>query len=257
MIFDVLIVEAIFLHFQFSNEKEIERIISIFSNSTLRSIEVSFQNEKQDVKIDFCENLIDKFPRIKRVYIHNATINSVKKYYNDCFLISRKTVFIGFKNNFTQSKDYFSLNNLTFIESQEHHTYFNQKLYVGEKGEIMNAPECEETFGNINDIKEAEELKKIIATPEFQKYWFVHKELCDVCKDCEFRHMCVDNRLPFQRKDGSWYHKIECNYNPYICKWKNEEGYKTLEECGVISNENGFSINHKKISTINKVLWVD
>ena len=146
-------------------------------------------------------------------------------------------------------------NIIMFTESQAHHTYFNRKLYIGAKGEIKNAPECEETFGNINDIKDVEELKQIIATPEFQKYWFVHKELCTVCKDCEFRHMCVDNRLPYKRKDSSWYHKTECNYNPYICKWKDEEGYQTLEEIGVISNENGFSINHKKIASINKILW--
>ncbi len=67
--------------------------------------------------------------------------------------------------------------------------------------------------------------------------------------------MCVDNRLPYQRKDGSWYHKTECNYNPYICKWKDEEGYQAFEEIGVISNENGFSINHEKIAAINKILW--
>lgn len=142
-----------------------------------------------------------------------------------------------------------------FTESQTHHTYFNRKMYIGAKGEIKNAPECEEEFGNINDLGSVEDLKQIIAIPEFQKYWFVHKELCDVCKDCEFRHMCVDNRLPYQRKDGSWYHKTECNYNPYICKWKDEEGYRTLEECGVVSNEKGFSINHEKITAINKTLW--
>jgi len=149
----------------------------------------------------------------------------------------------------------FSFNSIMYSESQAHHTYFNRKLYVGPKGEIKNAPECEETFGNINEIENAEELKHIIATPEFQKYWYIHKELCDVCKDCEFRHMCVDSRLPFQREDKSWYHKTECNYNPYICKWEGEEGYQTLEECGVISDEKGFSIDHERIAAINKILW--
>lgn len=142
-----------------------------------------------------------------------------------------------------------------FTESQTHHTYFNRKLYIGQNGEIKNASECEETFGNINDLKNIDELKQIIATPEFQKYWFVRKELCDVCKDCEFRHMCVDKRLPYQRKDGNWYHKTECNYNPYICKWDEEENYQALEEIGVVSNENGFKINHEKITAINKILW--
>jgi radical SAM protein with 4Fe4S-binding SPASM domain len=144
---------------------------------------------------------------------------------------------------------------LLFSESQAHHTYFNRKLYIGPNGEIKNAPECPETFGYIQDLESPEQLKAIVQTPEFQKYWFVHKEITDVCKDCEFRHMCVDNRLPHQRTENEWYHKTECNYNPYIAKWQGEEGYRTLAECGVISNENGFSIDHEKIAEINKELW--
>ena len=81
------------------------------------------------------------------------------------------------------------------------------------------------------------------------------KDETDVCKDCEFRHMCVDNRLPYERSPNEWYHKIECNYNPYIAKWEGEEGYRTLAECGVISNEEGFSIDHEKIAEINEELW--
>jgi hypothetical protein len=68
--------------------------------------------------------------------------------------------------------------------------------------------------------------------------------------------MCVDNRLPHQRQsDSKWYHKTECNYNPYIAKWKGEEGYRTLAECGVTSNEQGFSIDHERIAKINDELW--
>tara|TARA_R110001592_G_scaffold357599_3_gene661141 strand:- start:237 stop:1334 length:1098 start_codon:yes stop_codon:yes gene_type:complete len=155
------------------------------------------------------------------------------------------------KKYFKQDYPVFEL----FTESQKQNTYFNRKLYIGEKGEIQNGPECEETYGSINDIKNVEELKQIITTPEFQKYWFVHKELCDVCKDCEFRHMCVDNRLPYQRKNGSWYHKVECNYNPYISKWKGDAGYQCLEECGVIVNEKGYRRDDEKIALINKTLW--
>ena len=149
----------------------------------------------------------------------------------------------------------FRSNRNLFSESQYHHTYFNRKLYIGPNGEIKNAPECEETFGSIKDLNSVEDLKEIISTPAFQKYWFVHKDLCDVCKHCEFRHMCVDNRMPFERADNQWYHKIECNYNPFIAKWEGDPGYRTLSECGVISNENEFSIDHDRIAEINKEIW--
>ena len=148
----------------------------------------------------------------------------------------------------------FNSNIQLLTESQKHNTYFNRKLYISSSGKIKNAPETDQVFGYIQDIKSEKELKEIISTPDFQKYWFVHKDLIDVCKDCEFRHICVDNRIPIERSKDEWYYSLECNYNPYISKWENEEGYQTLEECGVISNEKGFSINHEKILKINDVL---
>ncbi|MCE9539157.1 MAG: hypothetical protein K8R85_08060, partial [Bacteroidetes bacterium] len=144
-----------------------------------------------------------------------------------------------------------------YTEAQKHHTYFNRKLYIDEIGNIKNAPTSEDTFGKVKNIKTGLQLKAIVQSRKFQKYWFVNKEVCDICKDCEFRYMCVDNRLPIKRNIHSWYHKIEFNYNPYIAKWKDEKGYKTLAECGVSSSRDGFTINKEKLNQINKKLWGD
>ena len=103
--------------------------------------------------------------------------------------------------------------------------------------------------------KEKSSLREIISSPEFQKYWFVHKEMIDVCRHCEFRHMCVDSVVPEQRENGTWFRPTECNYNPFICKWDNEEGYLTLEQCGVACNAQEFKINKRKLNKINKTLW--
>jgi hypothetical protein len=82
------------------------------------------------------------------------------------------------------------------------------------------------------------------------------KQKTAICCDCEYRNMCYDLKKPIWNKITKlWYHQTECNYNPYIAKWKGEEGYRTLAECGIISNENEFSIDHEKIAEINKELW--
>jgi hypothetical protein len=153
------------------------------------------------------------------------------------------------------NKKAFLVNIELFSESQVHHTYFNRKLFIGANGEIKNSPETEEIFGYIQNINSADELKEIILTPQFQKYWTVHKDICDVCKYCEFRHMCVENKIPYERKENQWYHKIECNYNPFIAKWEGEQGYLTLSECGIISNETEFSYDHDRLKQINDELW--
>lgn len=143
------------------------------------------------------------------------------------------------------------LNISLFSESQKHHVYFNRKLYIGSGGEIKNAPECEEVSGYVQQS----DLFSIISNPEFQKYWDIKKDKTDVCRDCEYRHMCMDNRVPKQRSSGEWYHEKECDYNPFISKWKEEKGYRTLAESGVKSDAEGFKINRKKLISVNRLLW--
>lgn len=138
-----------------------------------------------------------------------------------------------------------------YLESLHRHSYFNQKLHIETNGNLKNTPETDWVIGNLNDNKVLEELPSRIAQSEFQRYWKVTKDSCDVCKDCEFRYMCVDNRLPIKRNSNEWFHASECNYNPYLGKWLGEEGYSSLSECGIISDEHGFHIENtlQKAST--------
>ncbi|PCI95916.1 MAG: hypothetical protein COB15_11600 [Flavobacteriales bacterium] len=206
-------------------------------------------------KSETINEILVKTKKITNFYIVDKKIDIIHK---DLDFERQQVYRVPVKSNENYnfvSSELFSINLSMYSESQKHNTYFNRKLYIKSNGEIKSSVESQEMFGYLHEIKKPEELKAIISRSNFQKYWFVHKEICDVCKDCEFRHMCVDNRLPFQREDGTWYHKEECNYNPYICKWRGEEGYLSLKECGVTSNESGFNINHEKIEAINKILW--
>ncbi len=85
--------------------------------------------------------------------------------------------------------------------------------------------------------------------------WNISKDQISICNDCEYRYSCMDRILPLQREDNSWYRSVECNYNPYICKWEGEEGYLNLAACGVRCDIAGFEIDHEKIATINQELW--
>jgi len=147
-----------------------------------------------------------------------------------------------------------SINKLLFSETKNYNSYFNRKLFIGEHGEIKCSPESEENFGQIETMYQ---LLDIVLIEDFQKYWKVSKDMCDVCKDCEFRRMCVDNRIPHKRNDGSYYFVQECNYNPYIAKWKNEDGYVSLAVSGVDVSSEKLNIDHDRIATINKRIWGD
>jgi hypothetical protein len=108
---------------------------------------------------------------------------------------------------------------------------------------------------NFVRLNNEEQLINFINNDINTTLWSAKKDHIDVCKYCEFRYMCLDSRLPIKRKDKEWYFETECNYNPYIAKWQHEKGYKTLEQCGITSNQTGFKLNRKKLNAINKELW--
>jgi radical SAM protein with 4Fe4S-binding SPASM domain len=121
--------------------------------------------------------------------------------------------------NYLKNKREFGCTPMTFVESKKHHTYFHRKMFIDQDGQIRNAPETAEEFGNIHDYDSQEQLMELVQSPEFQKYWHIKKEDCAVCKDCEYRFMCIDNRVPVSFGDGKWSHTIECNYHPYLGTW--------------------------------------
>jgi SPASM domain peptide maturase of grasp-with-spasm system len=118
--------------------------------------------------------------------------------------------------------NYFSCNIPHFTEAQQFNTYFNKKLYIDINGELKNAPTSLMSHGNIKRLQAPQQLMKIINNPDFVQLHRVTKDMIEVCKDCEYRYMCVDDRIPIQDLNGSWRHKNECNYDPYTTKWVKE-----------------------------------
>lgn len=122
---------------------------------------------------------------------------------------------------------FFAINMPMFTEAQNHNVYYNRKVYITASGEIYNAPEYKKSFGNIKD-KSFTSLKEIVQQEEFQKYWFVSKDKIKVCQDCEYRYMCIDNRLPKQdagqnsEQEETWAFDTDCVYNPYTGEWSSE-----------------------------------
>ena len=240
------ICKHIVLHFiDFLSIEEIKTYINKLLDYNIQSVIIICQYDEIYFSDEFGD-LIMELKINKKLFVLNSPF---EKNFEDTMFFTLKEK----EYNYLKRKNEFVSNISLFSESQLHHTYFNRKLYIGPTGEIKNAPETEQVFGYIQDITE-DELKEIISSPHFQKYWFVHKGLIDVCKECEFRHMCVDNRVPIERKSNEWYNSLECNYNPYIGKWEGEKGYLSLADCGVISNEKGFIIDHEKVRKINSVI---
>ncbi|MFT5823472.1 MAG: hypothetical protein ACI8ZM_004733 [Crocinitomix sp.] len=136
----------------------------------------------------------------------------------------------------------------SFMESFEHNVHFNRKIHIDEMGRISNTPRSKKSDLNINDLDGTEIKDQIINDLNITKYWTASKNETDICKVCEIRHQCIDKRTPEHREsDNQWFHITECDYNPFIAKWKGEEGYLSLKEINVTSNIYGFKINSEKV----------
>ena len=245
--FDTLICKDFQINFlELISFKELLSFLISFNDTDVNSLNIFLPYST--INDENLDELFEKQPRLNDVFFYNSPDNFISK--------SKKNI-AYIKNDITKRNDavispvYFCINMALFTESQCHNTYYNRKVCIDAFGNIKNSPEHSTSFGNINNTS----LESAIMQKGFDDYWYISKDLIDVCKDCEFRHMCVDACVPVKRENNTWYRCIECNYNPYINKWAGEDNYRSLEESGVTVNFKDFEIDQKKLHAVNKELW--
>jgi len=142
-----------------------------------------------------------------------------------------------------------------FLEAYNKHSYYNGKMYIDQSGEIKNGLNNIQSFGNINSMS-FDEFHQTINSKLFLEHGNINKNQTLVCKDCEFRYMCTDARVP-EKGAEQWFHHFECVYNPYLSKWNSEAGYLSLEESGINVSASGCAINKAKLSKIFNKIWAE
>ena len=138
-----------------------------------------------------------------------------------------------------------------FTETRLHNLFFNKAIFLKDDGYIYDP-----SWKKSNREFLSYDLEQIDQDAFFTTTWNADKNHTDICRSCEFRRMCNDPRVP-QKRAGrdEYYHKSPCNYNPFIAKWRNEEGYLSQEELGTISNAAAYSHDLKKIRKAIAALW--
>lgn len=240
-----LLCENLELRIKQINKTHFNDIISKLMDSTIEVIIIHAEFVNY-YSVGFFKNHFEKNPRLKQVFVYDAPFN------NDFGNIQFYKNNINFNEDcgYIEKED-FTINQPFFLESQSCNTCLHKKLSVDFDGSIKSCPSSKKSFGLVDESS----LENIISQDAFTKLWYVKKDDIEVCKDCEYRHMCMDCRVFIDEVNNIYSRPSKCNYNPYIAKWKGEEGYRTLAECGVKSDETGFSIDHERIAKINKELW--
>lgn len=104
----------------------------------------------------------------------------------------------------------------TFTESLRFNSCLNKKIGIDQEGNIKNCPSMKNSFGNILDTN----LREVLTRFEFTQVWNYKKDLIEVCKDCEFRHVCTDCRAFLDKPEDNFSKPLKCGYDPYSCEWE-------------------------------------
>lgn len=257
--------------FELKNVKEIEYTIQILKETSLRNIQLRVTDVlgNREFEILTKEILLSKVHNVQLVFLQENFIDDAildlilswrilssiivycsqeSKSYN---VKGKLMAFVA-----TEYRELWVINspndlilNMPFYqEAIGFNAYYNRKLFVS--GNKMFSGNKDDGHTYFATVKEAFDFLS-----QKSSSWLMKKDDIDVCRDCEYRYSCFDRRIPKNRGENQYFNLRECSYNPYIGTWKGEEGYKTLKESGVISNREGFSINHKKMTQIIKELW--
>lgn len=236
---------------RFKDEVTYETLLQLFERMEKRrinSIELILPfNKDNNILINRINNCSSN---IVKIIFFNATENKVFDNTRLHVIYTTQNILAKGHCGFI-SPDYFKIDIYTYSESKHFNNCLNRKLCINEKGELMNCLNINKSYGNVFST----DIKRLVMSKEFKFFGGIKKDRIEVCKDCEFRYICTDCRASISNKENIFSRPIKCTYNPYIAKWKGEEGFISVEECALISNNNKFKINRKKVRDLNFELW--
>lgn len=166
---------------------------------------------------DFLFDLKMLHPTFLSITQYGAPVDHVlRNKYDEVVGIFRKTAqYQELVSNSGVKPANFLINFDFFLEALNNNTYFNGKIIIDRYGNISNTHSNEKQFGNIQDA----DLLQLMNNEEFRQYWQASKDNTKICRDCEYRYMCYDSRIPVKTETGEWEHTSLCNYDPFTCSW--------------------------------------
>ncbi|KQX10221.1 grasp-with-spasm system SPASM domain peptide maturase [Flavobacterium sp. Root420] len=198
----------------------IKNIVSQLNNKKSRVISIDFILPYYDgFDLEAVNMLLLENRRIHSLVFFNSPVdrNYQPLRQKMGYLMMVKRNIINEKHCGIINNEYFYSNIKLFSESLTHNTCLNRKISIDKEGNIKNCPSMSENFGNIKSSN----LNTALNHPDFKKYWNISKDKVEVCKDCEFRHICTDCRAYVENSENQYSKPLKCGYNPYTNVWEN------------------------------------
>ncbi|VXB10288.1 Grasp-with-spasm system SPASM domain peptide maturase (fragment) [Flavobacterium sp. 9AF] len=191
--------------------------MNLINNSFIKSVEFILKIDNS-INLDNLKKWVSDNKKIKSLTIHSFKENKIIQPENFGF-----GIIVGIKQKINDEThcgvvhhNYFNFLIESFTESQNNNTCLNRKLSIDKEGNIKNCPSMFQSFGNINNTN----LEEVLNHKDFKKYWNITKDEIEICKDCEFRHICTDCRAYIEDPKNQYSKPLKCGYNPYTNEWE-------------------------------------
>ncbi len=180
---------CVFLYTKYSSKHSFEDVANLYlKHSVIGQLIIHSAPESNDFKELLPDHMHGRIRQVKRE-LHG----------NSKDVISPETMIINMQS---------------FTEANSFNLGLNRKVSITSKGEIKRYPNHKELFGIIGKDSIAEVIKQ----DTFQRLWHITKDKVEVCKDCQYRYMCVDNSELLE-VEGKFIRDRVCNFDPYKNIW--------------------------------------
>ncbi len=203
------------------NVSYINGVVSAFTDSDIRFIELVLQYDAVQYSKEHLTRELFHHYRLKNVYFFSSPFDDVVVFNKENSRHVVKAIystapFSSERDCGSISEHNFSVNLQHFTEAKNFNSCLNCKLSVDKNGDIGNCPSMKQRFGSINTVG----LRDAISHPSFWVNPGIKKDDVSVCKDCEYRYICVDCRAYTQNEHDPYAKPAKCSYNPYEGEWE-------------------------------------
>lgn len=196
---------------------QFQEILTDIQKSNLCSVELYVQYQA-DVSDKELFSILAKQMKVISLTLYNAENDEIIDIGNDIQATYMKSSSNIFDHCGAVEPALFDTRDSHFLESMHRNTCLNKKLTIDSEGNIKSCPVMPQVFGNIKDAN----LHEVVNNTELQKIWNIKKDDIEVCKDCEYRHICTDCRGHIVDTENIHSKPSKCKYNPYTGKWEND-----------------------------------
>lgn len=188
---------------------KITKILELLQDSRIRNVEL-YLKYSDKISPDLYSTFLDSNHIIGLFVVHSCNNKTDTDIDSKVFFTEQKITSSNCCGKIL--KEDFVINLPFYLEGLKHNTCLNRKVSITENGDIKNCPSLLKNYGNITKVS----IEKAVNKDEFKELWGINKDKVDVCRDCEFRHICSDCRAYVE---SNFSKPKNCNYDPYTMSY--------------------------------------